>query len=118
MLLKLLVHDLAHAQKLKIQQFANLTIVPQCLSTNPFCSRCLGAAVSKFILFPPHHFLEVSDQNSNPVSDLMCDIFFILLLNLHLLRDIQVIQYLYLREVTEENTSSYLIYGSKENLNI
>ena len=38
--------------------------------------------MSKFILFSPHHFLKVSDLNSNPASDLMCDIFFILLPNI------------------------------------
>ena len=51
--------------------FASFSVVPQCLSTIPFCSWCLGTAVLNFMLFSPHHFLNMSDLNSDPASDLI-----------------------------------------------
>ena len=51
--------------------FANFGIALQFLSTIPFCSWCLVAAVLNFMLFSPHYFLNMSDLNSDPASDLI-----------------------------------------------
>ena len=54
-------------------------MVPQRLSTSPFCSWCLGAAVVNLIFLSEHYFLKVSDMNSEPASDQMWLMLFILL---------------------------------------
>ena len=56
-------------------KFASFIIVPQCLSTRPFCSWCLGATMVNLMLFSLQHFLNVSNLNSIPASVLIWDIF-------------------------------------------